>query len=381
MVYTYDQMLVVLSVMVSMVGSYTCFNLVIKIRENNRQFIDKNVLAIAALVIGGSIWVMHFIAMLAVRLPITIRYDILITLISGLIAVLMTGLSLSIVSTAADNMHRRIIVAGIIMGIGISMMHHVGMSGIRGNLVLAHAMHWLLISVCVGIFASIASLFAAIRLHGLSRRLVAALVMGLSISGVHYTAMFGTSFVPVDNALSFTQPILSPFTLGLSVALSTFFILGYTLLSLVPNRVQTVPVDDEVIEIAEVVSEDQATQPSATESGDAQTPIDKIPLLRNKKTYFVSTDDIASISANGHYTTVLTTSNEEYFCNFSISRMEEKLDSSVFLRAHRSHIINIKRVQSFQQQHDKGLVFMQGMDKAIPVSRTYMGLVQNVLGM
>ena len=234
MIYTFDPILVIFSVIVAIVGAYTCFDLVIKIRSSH-QAINKKLLIGAAFAIGGSIWSMHFVAMLAVNLPIEIRYDVLMTLISGLVSVLMTAVALLIVSTG-DYGLKRIIVAGIVMGLGISTMHYVGMAAIRGNCNLEFSNTWVIISIVIGMAASTASLWSAMRLHGIWRRIVAALVMGISISGVHYTGMAGTSFIALDNALEFSQPILSPFSLGLLTAITTFIILGYTLLTLVPEN-------------------------------------------------------------------------------------------------------------------------------------------------
>jgi NO-binding membrane sensor protein with MHYT domain len=183
MLFSYDPILVIVSIVVSIVGSYTCFDLVIQIRKKKHK-VDKKLLISAAFVIGGSIWAMHFISMLAVNLPVEIRYDVLTTLVSGLVSVLMTALALVIVSTAVDT-PRRIIIAGMIMGLGISSMHYVGMSAIRCNCGMSYSEFWVFISVCIGMIASTASLWAAMKLHGLQRRLIAALVMGISISGVH----------------------------------------------------------------------------------------------------------------------------------------------------------------------------------------------------
>ena len=126
MIFTYDPILVILSVVVSIVGAYSCFDLVIKIRKS-KHGVDKKLLIGAALAIGGSIWAMHFIAMLAVNLPIVIRYDALITLVSGLVSVLMTAVALLIVSTGSRS-GRRILIAGTMMGFGIASMHYIGMS-------------------------------------------------------------------------------------------------------------------------------------------------------------------------------------------------------------------------------------------------------------
>jgi len=381
MIFTYDPILVLFSVIVAIFGAYTCFDLVIRIRKSEKG-VDKALLMGAAFAIGGSIWSMHFVAMLAVKLPIIIRYDVLMTLISGLVSVLMTAVALLIVSTGAYSF-RRIVVAGIIMGLGISSMHYVGMAAIRGNCNITYSYVWVAISIGIGLAASTASLWSAMALHGVWRRIVAALVMGISISGVHYTSMAGTSFLSIDNAIEFSQPILSPFSLGLVTAVSTFIILGGALLTLVPGR-KLSPVKDDQAGNHHANSGNLLTdigQPTESELIEPEYHIDKLPILRNQKTYFVDIADIVSVSADGHYTTVQSKDNEYHFCSHSLSRVEEVLDPQVFLRVHRSHIVNLNHVESFERQHDKGLVFMSGGEASpIPVSRTNIGKLQSVLG-
>ena len=232
MLFFYDPILVIISILVSIVGAYACFHLVIQIPRND-YVVSRKLLIGAAFAIGGSIWAMHFVAMLAVKLPVEIRYDVLTTIVSGLVSVSMTAVALLIVSTASYSL-MRILVAGVIMGAGISSMHYVGMSAIRGNCGLSYSPLWVTLSVIIGMLASSASLWAAMKLHGVWRRLIAALVMGVSISGMHYTGMLGTTFLAVDKALEFSQPILSPFSLGLVTAIATFIILGGALMTLVP---------------------------------------------------------------------------------------------------------------------------------------------------
>jgi NO-binding membrane sensor protein with MHYT domain len=381
MLFTYDPILVIISVLVSILGAYTCFDLVIQI-DKSKHVVNRKLLIGAAFAIGGSIWAMHFVAMLAVKLPVEIRYDVLTTTISGLVSVFMTAVALLVISSASYSLTRTV-VAGVIMGAGISSMHYVGMSAIRGNCGLSYSIPWVSISVFIGMLASSASLWAAMKLHGVWRRLVAALVMGISISGVHYTGMLGTSFLPIYRALEFTQPILSSFSLGLVTAITTFVILGGALMTLVPASRFADPVFEQAGN-GNLASDNSSSDPDFSD-GSAQIEIgyqfDKLPIQKNQKTYFVELIDIVSVSADGHYTTVHTSNSEDHFCNYSLSRVEKELDTRFFLRVHRSHIVNLHHVKSFERQHDKGLISMHNDDHVIPVSRTNIEKLQEALGL
>jgi hypothetical protein len=268
------------------------------------------------------------------------------------------------------------------MGAGISSMHYVGMSAIRGNCGLSYSVSWVSISVLIGMFASSASLWAAMKLHGVWRRLVAALVMGLSISGVHYTGMLGTSFLAVDRALEFTQPILSPFSLGLVTALATFVILGGALMTLVPASRFSDP-EFEQQGNSKLPENDIKSGPiNSNDSAQYETGyhLDKLPIQKNQKTFFVELTDIVSVTADGHYTSIRTSNSEDNFCNYSLSRVEKELDTGVFMRVHRSHIVNLNHVKSFERLHDKGLISMYSGDHVIPVSRTNIEKLQEALG-
>ena len=380
MLFTYDPILVIISVLVSILGAYTCFDLVIKIPKNEYS-VSRKLLIGAAFAIGGSIWAMHFVAMLAVKLPVEIRYDVLTTMISGLVSVFMTAVALLIVSAGSYSL-TRIVVAGVIMGAGISSMHYVGMSAIRGNCGLSYSVFWVSISVLIGMVASSASLCAAMKLHGVWRRLVAALVMGLSISGMHYTGMLGTSFLAVDRALEFTQPILSPFSLGLVTALATFVILGGALMTLVPASRFSDPEFEQQGNSKLPVNDIKSGSINSNDSAQYETRyhLDKLPIQKNQKTFFVELTDIVSVTADGHYTSIRTSNSEDNFCNYSLSRVEKELDTRVFMRVHRSHIVNLNHVKSYERLHDKGLISMYSGDHVIPVSRTNIEKLQEALG-
>ena len=380
MLFTYDPILVIISVLISIVGAYTCFDLVIQM-SNEEYSVSRKLLVGAAFAIGGSIWAMHFVAMLAVNLPVEIRYDVLTTMISGLVSVFMTAVALLIVSAASYSL-TRVVVAGIIMGAGISGMHYLGMSAIRGNCGLSYSVLWVSISVIIGMLASSASLWAAMKLHGVWRRLIAALVMGISISGVHYTGMLGTSFLVVDKALEFTQPILNPFSLGLVTAIATFIILGCALMTLVPaSRFSDPEIEQQgnsKLPAGDI--ESAPLYPDNSIQHNIGYHFDKLPIQKNQKTFFIELTDIVSVTADGHYTSIRTSNSEDNFCNYSLSRVEQELDTRVFMRVHRSHIVNLNHVKSFERLHDKGLISMYSEDHVIPVSRTNIEKLQEALG-
>lgn len=370
---TYDPILVALSVLLGIFGAYACFDLVSKMTQKAGT-VRKMFLVAAAFAIGGGIWSMHFVAMLALSLPEAINYDVLLTVISAMVSVIMTGIALyicSFVSTWAF----RWAASGAIMGIGISSMHYLGMSAIRANYLITYTPLLVALSVAIGVAASIWALWLTTYLTGRRRKVSAAIVMGLAISGMHYTAMAAATFSPTEIPVEYLAPALSPWGLGLIISVSTFILLGYTMLTAVPEKTttdMTFDVDDKP----------QAESSSSVESKPTRESslVAKLPVLRNNMTVFVDFGDIIRIKANTHYTTVFTTS-EQYFCSISISQVEDLLTAESFVRVHRSHIINVRHIKAFTRQDDQVLILMDGIEEdTVPVSRGKVKQVKKLLG-
>ena len=125
LVVSYDWVLVVASVLVAILASFTGLRLASGLR-NLAPAERKPQIAKAAVALGGGIWSMHFIGMLAVRLPVAIEYDALATLGSALVAILITGIGLGLLHFG-ERTERRIVYAGVAMGLGIVLMHYIGM--------------------------------------------------------------------------------------------------------------------------------------------------------------------------------------------------------------------------------------------------------------
>ena len=203
----YDWLLVVASVLVAMLAGFTGLRLAsglatLPAPERKRQ------IAKAAIALGGGIWSMHFIGMLAVRISVAIEYDALATLGSVLVAILITGIGLGLLHFG-ERTPVRIIYAGVAMGLGIVSMHYIGMSAIRGNCIVSYQLTGIVFSVLVGVASSIGALWLAYKKRSLRDIALGGAALGLSISAMHYTAMIYTRFDPAVEIVVVPEPILS----------------------------------------------------------------------------------------------------------------------------------------------------------------------------
>jgi diguanylate cyclase len=214
----YDPTLVMLSVFVAIIGSLT--GLAFTFGYNAPSLIHSpRSLTQGAVIIGGSIWSMHFIAMLAVKLQVAVNYNSTETLLSLCVAIFFTGIGLSIASTKRFGSFR-IPIAGVLMGSGIGAMHYLGMNAIRGC-GLAYDPGGVALSLVVAIVASTIALWFAFRERNALQTLFGGVVLGLAIAGMHYTGMYATSYYPVSISFEVGAPLLSQTALALSVAGAT----------------------------------------------------------------------------------------------------------------------------------------------------------------
>jgi NO-binding membrane sensor protein with MHYT domain len=154
-------------------------------------------LLLAALSIGTTgIWVMHFIAMLGYTIPSqVIHYNVLITIASMLIAVVVVGIGLLIVGFARRTW-RNLLLAGTFTGLGVASMHYSGMAAMRMPARMTYSPELFGLSIVIAIVAATAALWAALNLSGIAATLGAALIMGGAVSGMHYTGMAAMHLFP-----------------------------------------------------------------------------------------------------------------------------------------------------------------------------------------
>jgi NO-binding membrane sensor protein with MHYT domain len=189
---THNPYLVALSILVAAFASYTALDLGGHVAAA-RGLARRVWLVTAAVTMGGGIWSMHFVAMLAFTMPIPMSYDIGLTTLSLLVAIFVTGGGFYVISRKGTS-PLRLVFSGIFMGLGIVAMHYTGMAAMRGHAEFSYDRLYVALSIVIAIGASTAALWLAFRTTDLGQKLVAAAVMGLAISGMHYTAMRGTIF-------------------------------------------------------------------------------------------------------------------------------------------------------------------------------------------
>ena len=227
---TYNPHLVALSILVAAFASYTALDLGGR-AVATRGAAPRVWLGAAAIAMGGGIWSMHFIGMLAFNLPIRMSYDIGLTTLSLLVAIFVTGAGFYFINRKSAPPFS-LVFSGIFMGLGIAAMHYIGMAAMREHVEIGYDFVFVALSLVIAIGASTAALWLAFRTTDLGQKLVAAVVMGLAISGMHYSAMRGTTFAAhgsVHQAEGYAS--LDQTNLALVVAGVTLVILAFAVIA------------------------------------------------------------------------------------------------------------------------------------------------------
>ena len=229
----YETPLVLISILVAIVASYSALSLAGRVAEAAGRTKFAWMLG-GAIAMGSGIWAMHFVGMLAFRLPIPVAYDIPITLVSLVLPILASGLALWQVSRA--NLGPvRLGVSAVIMGVGINAMHYTGMAAMRMQPGIVYDPLLFALSVLIAVGASALALWIAFRLRRSAPdvwvpRIGAAAVMGCAIVGMHYTGMAAANF-PADSVCMAARVGVHRDSLATLVVLATFCVLGLALIA------------------------------------------------------------------------------------------------------------------------------------------------------
>lgn len=229
---TWDSVLICVSLIVVFIASFTALDTAGRVAVT-RGWSARFWLLVGGIAMGIGVWAMHFIGMLAMMLPMMMRYDTRLTILSLLVAILASVLAFGQTVGGLHLTRQRLLRGTLILGAGVAIMHYLGMYA----LLIEPQPEWnallVALSVLIAFAASGLALWLAFHLrqgdhHLMLMRGLASLVMGIAIAGMHYVGMAAAEF----SHSSMMQPHgVSNAGLAVWVTLITLTILGITLLS------------------------------------------------------------------------------------------------------------------------------------------------------
>lgn len=225
---TFDVSLVLLSYVIAACGSFTALILA---RESVKAQAQERLpwVAWSAVIMGAiGIWSMHFVGMMAWYADMPVNYDIGLTALSMALAILSTGIGFCIVGLGSRSL-TAIVVSGIFMGSGVAAMHYTGMAAMRMPATITYDMTLVWVSVAIAISASCVALWMAFFLTARWQIVVAALIAGIAVCGMHYTGMLAVNMVHDLDAPEPLPTALSPAVVASGLSLLSLLVLTFGL--------------------------------------------------------------------------------------------------------------------------------------------------------
>lgn len=228
---TYDSLLVIFSYIIAVMASYTALDLAGRV-STSKGGTKLSWLMFGAASMGMGIWSMHFVGMLALKLPFPIKYDLVIVLISVIAAIGAAFTALYDVGRS-ELSRSQLLAGGLLLATGITIMHYVGMSAMLIHITYNPII--VMLSILIAFVASIAALWLSFyfrkdRQKGQWwKKLGSGAIMGAAIVGMHYTGMVAANFHSSNKTALFLGVILDQTWLAYIIALGIFFTLGLSL--------------------------------------------------------------------------------------------------------------------------------------------------------
>jgi len=235
---TYNYWLVGLSFAVAILTSYAAVDLAARVTAN-RGFARDAWLTGGAFAMGSGIWYMHYMGMLAFRLPTPVYYHVPTVALSLLAAILASFTALYVVSR--EHMTRAHTgIGSLIVGTGIAVMHYIGMAAMRLNATHHYDRTLCVLSVVLAVVISFVGLTLVFYLrdenHGPGFKLAIAVILGLAIPVMHYTGMAAVRFGAMNGQPDFTHSVDISAVANFAIFAVTLLILGFALITSMIDR-------------------------------------------------------------------------------------------------------------------------------------------------
>lgn len=192
-------------------------------------------LLLAACAIGCGIWTMHFIAMLGFSVTsATIVYNVPLTLASLAVAVIVVGVGVFYVGYRPQGWGT-LLIGGLLTGSGVAVMHYMGMAAMNINGDVGYKPLIVAASVGIAIFAATAALWMTLNIRGLWASTASALIAGVAVCAMHYTAMQAVT-VQLTGGVHPAGTPAGEFILPVAVGIAVFLTISGIVVAMSPQE-------------------------------------------------------------------------------------------------------------------------------------------------
>lgn len=228
---TWNPVLIVISFLVAFIASFVALDSAGKISDASRLAALFWRIA-GGMTLGIGIWAMHFIGMLSMQMPVSMHYEVWLTLASLGIAILAATTALNIAVRRNSLSRSRLFIATLILSSGVVAMHYLGMAAMMFDDSIRWNKTAVSLSVVIAVLASGAALWLAFHLRHkhkgvLINRIAAAILMSVAICAMHYTGMYAAHFPHSPHSM---PGGVSEFGLSVWVCATTLILLGIMLI-------------------------------------------------------------------------------------------------------------------------------------------------------
>ena len=177
-------------------------------------------LCAAGTVSGCGIWATHFVAMLGYRPGFPVAYDLGLTFLSAIIAIVFSVIGFTVALGRLGPL-----AGGAIVGLAISAMHYVGMAAVRAPADVVWNITYVSASVIISMILSSMALFVIVRRDTLQGTALGAALFVLAICGMHFTAMTAVTFV-LDPLVPVPDGVVNPVTLAIVISAAAMLVIS-----------------------------------------------------------------------------------------------------------------------------------------------------------
>ncbi|MGD6961027.1 EAL domain-containing protein [Fictibacillus phosphorivorans] len=238
---TYHIPLVSLSIIIAVIASYAALDLGIQVQKT-KSYARYIWMISGAFAMGMGIWAMHFVAMLAFHLSISVTYDVTLVIVSILPAILSSGIALYIISRPVMG-KKQVLLGALFMATGIVSMHYTGMEAMKMNAEINYNPALWTLSAIIAFVASVVALYLlsfVSQNYKTSKiwlvKLGSAVLMGIAISGMHYTGMSAASYKAHQHHTDLASTPFNSTLLAYAIGIVILILLGMVFISTFIDR-------------------------------------------------------------------------------------------------------------------------------------------------